>query len=277
MCPVSILFLSLYKLEVLSKNCLPLPELFTFPHIYQVTTCKNKSSIYSPSLFHKISHNIFFFLIRQKLLLSCPVCLPSMATRFLSPKLLKNLRCFTRPLNSASSASATAVSPLNYDEKPEPTTAFDQKQPKTSVHQPTITTSLDFDDHQKLFASVSTSKLLRSSANLGLAANEPFVDFGMWVMNSRLMETSLIRDVILKTVKHTFFEHFCAGETTEEAGDSIRKLHQAGLRGMLVYAVEHTTDNIGCDRNLEGFLKSVEFAKSLPPSSVSFFFFKFSL
>ena len=187
-----------------------------------------------------------------------------MATRLLSPKLLNNLRSFTRPLNSASSATFTAVSPLNYDEKPEPS-ALEKQQ---TVNQPT--TTLDLDDHQKLFASVSTFKLLRSSANLGLAANEPFVDFGMWVMNSRLMETSLIRDIISKTVKHTFFEHFCAGETTEEAGECVRKIHDAGLRGMLVYAIEYTSDNTGCDRNLQGFLRSVEFAKSLPPSSVSF-------
>ncbi|XVF20524.1 hypothetical protein REPUB_Repub12eG0007900 [Reevesia pubescens] len=196
-----------------------------------------------------------------------------MATRFLSPKLLNNLRSFTRPLNSASSASISAVSPLNFEEKPEaPADSAVEKQP-TSLnhhhHQQTIT-SLDLDDHQKLFDSVSTLKLLRSSAALGLASNETFVDFGMWVMNSRLMETSLIRDIILKTVKHTFFEHFCAGETTEEAGECVKKIHRSGLRGMLVYAVEHTSDNAGCDRNLEGFLRSVQFAKSLPPSSVSF-------
>ncbi|EOY04343.1 Methylenetetrahydrofolate reductase family protein isoform 1 [Theobroma cacao] len=188
-----------------------------------------------------------------------------MATRLLSPKLLNDLRYFTRPLNSASSASITAVSPLNFDEKPEPAAAAIEKPP---INQPSAT--FDLNDHQKLFDSVSTLKLLRSSANLALASIEPFVDFGMWVMNSRLMETSLIRDVILKTVKHTFFEHFCAGENTKEAGECVRKIHEAGLRGMLGYAVEHTSDNAGCERNLEAFLRSVEFAKSLPPSSVSF-------
>ncbi|GMI74052.1 hypothetical protein like AT5G38710 [Hibiscus trionum] len=140
-----------------------------------------------------------------------------------------------------------------------------------SRHEPAASTIVDLDDHRKLFASVSTSKLVRSLINLGLASNETFVDFGMWVMNPRLMETALVRDVILKTVKHTTFEHFCAGETTEEAGECLRKIHeQAGLRGMLAYAVEHASDNDGCDRNLEGFIRSFEFSKSLPPSSVSF-------
>ncbi|GMI77028.1 hypothetical protein like AT5G38710 [Hibiscus trionum] len=192
-----------------------------------------------------------------------------MATRVLSsPKLLKNLRTLIRPLNSAASSAAAAVSPLNFDDKPE-LSAVEKLHPTTTLHQPTTTTPLDFDDHQKLFASVSTLKLLRSSVNLGLASNETFVDFGMWVMNSRLIETPLVRDIILKTVKHTFFEHFCAGETPSEAAECLRKIEEAGLRGMLVYAVEHTSDNAGCDRNLEGFLQSVEFAKSLPPSSVS--------
>ncbi|KAK5810770.1 proline dehydrogenase 2, mitochondrial-like [Gossypium arboreum] len=159
------------------------------------------------------------------------------------------LRLFNRRFNSTVS-TATVLQTL----KPEPAAL----------------TIVDLDDHRKLFSSVSTSKLLRSSINLGLTSNETFVDFGMWVMNSRLMETSLVRDVILKTVKHTMFEHFCAGETTEEAGECVRKIHDAGLRGMLVYAVEHTSDNTGCDRNLEGFLRCVEFSKSLPPSSVSF-------
>ncbi|KAE8685453.1 Proline dehydrogenase 1 [Hibiscus syriacus] len=188
-----------------------------------------------------------------------------MATKFLSPKLLNTLPPFTRFLSSASTASIAAVSPLNFDEKPEPNDAEKQLTEPT-----TATTNLDLSDHQKLFASVSTLKLLRSSATLGLASNERFIDFGMWVMNSRLMETSLVRDAILKTVKHTFFQQFCAGETTEEAADCVRRVHDSGFRGMLVYAVEHTEDNAGCDRNLEGFIKSVELSKSLPPSSVSF-------
>ncbi|KAE8660832.1 Proline dehydrogenase 1 [Hibiscus syriacus] len=161
-----------------------------------------------------------------------------------------NLRLFSRRLNTVSSSSSSIAAGSRLS-KPEPAA-------------PTI---VDLDDPRKLFSSVSTSKFLRSLVNLGLVANETFVDFGMWVMNSRLVETTLVRDVILKTVKHTMFEHFCAGETTEEAGQCARKIHEAGLRGMLAYAVEHTSDNNTCDRNLEGFIRSVDFSKSLPPSS----------
>lgn len=192
-----------------------------------------------------------------------------MATKFLSPKLLNTFPSFTRFLNSPSTASLSAVAPLKFDEKPEPSAV--EKQP-TSLKQESITNAtLDLDDHQKLFGSIPTLSLVRSSTNLELAANKRFVDFGMWVMNSKLMETSLVRDFILKTVKHTFFQHFCAGETMDEAADCVRRIHDKGFRGMPVYAVEHTGDNTGCDRNLEGFIGSVELAKSLPPSSVSIF------
>ncbi|GMI66128.1 hypothetical protein HRI_000282100 [Hibiscus trionum] len=173
-----------------------------------------------------------------------------MATRVhSSPKLLKNLRSFIRPLNSATSSSSAAVSPLNFGDKPDLSTV--------EKHHTTTTTPLDFDDHQKLFASVSTSKLLRSSFNLGLVSNETFLDLGMWVMNSRLIQTPLLRHIILKTVKHTFFQQFCAGETPEEAAECLRKIQDAGLRSMLIYAAEHTSDNAGCDRNLEGFFYRV--------------------
>ncbi|KAK9272235.1 hypothetical protein L1049_002606 [Liquidambar formosana] len=186
-----------------------------------------------------------------------------MATRVVSPKLLKNLRCFTRSLNSSPS-SITAVSPLNFAEKPSPT-------PTTTTPPDSI---IDLDDVSKLFATVSTGKLLRSSINLHMAAVNPMVDVGMWVMRSRLMETVVLRDVIVGIIKKTFFEHFCAGEDVEEAGRAIRSLWGSGLRGMLVYGVEHTDDNESCDRNLEEFLRTVESTKSLPPSSVSFIIVK---
>lgn len=96
------------------------------------------------------------------------------------------------------------------------------------------------------------------------------MDVGMWVMNSKLMEIGAFRNVVMKGVKHTFFEHFCAGETEEEVGQCMRRINKAGMRGMLVYAVEHTSDNAGCDQNLQGFLGTVKLTKSLPPSSVGF-------
>lgn len=103
-----------------------------------------------------------------------------------------------------------------------------------------------------------------------MAAMEPVVDLGMWVMNSKLMETEVFRKIVMGGVKHTFFEHFCAGETEKEVAQSMRRINKAGMRGMLVYAVEHTSDNAGCDENMQGFLRTIKLTKSLPPSSVGF-------
>ena len=99
------------------------------------------------------------------------------------------------------------------------------------------------------------------------------MDLGMWVMNSKIMDMEVFRDIVLAFVKHTFYEHFCAGENALATENTVRSLNSggAGLRAMLVYAVEYASDNQSCDRNLEAFLDTVEIAKSLPPSSVSYF------
>ncbi|KAK2663088.1 hypothetical protein Ddye_001662 [Dipteronia dyeriana] len=192
-----------------------------------------------------------------------------MATRLLQSKLLlhNNLR---RHLTSSSS-TLTAVPPLNITQKAEPaTTAIETEtaKPNNSI--------IDINDHQKLFGLLSTSKLLRAAFNLHLAAIESIVDLGTWVMNSKMMEMELARDVVLGTVKHTFYEHFCAGESAAEVRRCVGKVNEAGLRAMLVYAVEHTNDKTECQQNLQGFLQTVQSVKSLPPSSVSFVIVKIS-
>ncbi|BFG26401.1 proline dehydrogenase 2 mitochondrial [Prunus yedoensis var. nudiflora] len=183
-------------------------------------------------------------------------------------KLLKTLR----PLNSAaSSTTISAISPpIGYAEKP-----LQSPSGHAITAADTITDNIfNLDDVDKLFASVSTPTLLRASLNLHAVAFEPLVDMGMWVMKSRLMDTPLIRDVIMGIIRYTFYEHFCAGENAVAAGRSVLELNEAGLRGMLVYALEYAGDNDACDRNLQGFLDTVEATKSLPPSSVSFIIMK---
>ncbi|CAI9276803.1 unnamed protein product [Lactuca saligna] len=128
----------------------------------------------------------------------------------------------------------------------------------------------DFEDTKGLFSSVTTGKLLRSAANLNLAAVEPVVDMGVWVMKSRLMQVGLFREIVLGVIKHTSYEHFVAGADTEETGRTVKKLWESGLRGMLDYGLEHAIDNESCDINTQEFIKTVESTQSLPPSSVSF-------
>ncbi|KAL4650936.1 hypothetical protein ACB092_01G123100 [Castanea dentata] len=170
----------------------------------------------------------------------------------LSKKLLKSLcngKFFsTRPLNSSSPSSSILINLTT--EKPE--------QPPIDLHQLTNTTSLNLHDVEKLFSSVPTTKLLRASANLQMAAMEPVVDFGMWVMNSKLMDIEVFKEIVLGFVKHTFYERFCAGEDALATGGTVRRLHNggAGLRAMLDYAMEYAGDNQSCDRNLEAFLRT---------------------
>lgn len=152
-----------------------------------------------------------------------------------------------------------------------------------SVHAPTLSSAenspeehpvssaaLDLDDAERLFSAVPTARLLRAAANLHVAAFEPAVDLGSRVMESRLMETPIVRSAVLGIVRHTFFEHFCAGEDSEAAAKAVMRLREVGIRGMLVYALEYASTNEACDRNLEGFITTVRSAKSLPPSSASF-------
>ncbi|KAF4348099.1 hypothetical protein F8388_010049 [Cannabis sativa] len=188
-----------------------------------------------------------------------------MASRVPRGNLLKSLRYFSRPLNSAASSSAFSapgVPPLNFAEKSETSAVAVADEFQTGS--PGV---FDVYNTEKLFSSIPTTRLLRASANLHVAAIEPVVDLGMWVMKSKLMETELVKNVVMETIRHTFYEHFCAGEDTAAAGKTILKLREAGLRGMLVYALEYAADNESCDRNLDGFLQTVESTKSLPPSS----------
>ncbi|XP_058111759.1 proline dehydrogenase 1, mitochondrial-like [Magnolia sinica] len=90
------------------------------------------------------------------------------------------------------------------------------------------------------------------------------------VMRSRLMENKYFRGMLMGIIKRSIYEHFCAGEDLEEASRTLQRLWDNGLRGILDYGLEDATDNEGCDRNLEEFLKTVETTSLLPPSSVRF-------
>ncbi|KAE9604992.1 putative proline dehydrogenase [Lupinus albus] len=187
-----------------------------------------------------------------------------MATRVIPPRILRNLRynTATKPLNSTHPSSLTPTL--------SPPTCLDPKPPSSTVLRPAIDPSaLNFHDVEKLFSYVPTYKLLRSTAVLHATGVEPMVDLGMWIMKSKFMEIEGVKDIILAAIRGTFYNHFCAGEDAITAGKSIGSLNDGGLRGMLVYGVEDAHDNDGCDRNLKGFMHTVNVSRSLPTSSVS--------
>ncbi|KAK7340767.1 hypothetical protein VNO77_21480 [Canavalia gladiata] len=189
-----------------------------------------------------------------------------MATRVIPPRILKKLRYNTVVAKSLNSTHA----PLSPTLSPPPCVL----EPKPPVLRPSSAADLNFDNVERLFSYVSTSKLIRSTAVLHATALEPMVDFGTWLLSSNLMQVDGLRDLVLAAVRRTFYYHFCAGEDASSAGKTIGSLNEAGLRGMLVYGVEDAHDNDACDRNLQGFLHTADVTRSLPPSSVSYMIVK---
>ncbi|XP_059293809.1 proline dehydrogenase 2, mitochondrial-like isoform X3 [Lycium ferocissimum] len=196
-----------------------------------------------------------------------------MANKVFCPKLLKNLGFHVRRLNSAPSP-LSAVPPLNFtgDFNAATVTA-----PNLLDTTPQINTALqnhnniiNFDDVKELFYGVPTTKLIRSSLTLQMAAIEPMVDLGMWVMNSKLMEMPVFKEVMLGFVKNTFYEHFCAGKDLADVRRTVTNLSNSGLKAMLDYGVEHATENESCDQSMKSFIQTIESTKSLPESSASF-------
>ncbi|KAL2339825.1 hypothetical protein Fmac_007765 [Flemingia macrophylla] len=134
--------------------------------------------------------------------------------------------------------------------------------PPTSVLRPAAADDLNFNDHHKLFSHLPTSDLLRSVAVLHATAVDPLVDFGTWLLCSNLMNVNGLREILLASVRHSFYNHFCVGEDARAASKSIRALSRASLCGMLVYSVEDALDNQAYNRNFHGFLRTVDFSRS---------------
>ncbi|KAK8934041.1 hypothetical protein KSP39_PZI015995 [Platanthera zijinensis] len=126
---------------------------------------------------------------------------------------------------------------------------------------------LDLSDTERLFGPAETGELLRSLATMYTLAMEPAVDLGMAVLKSPSVMSS---PAVMAAVRGTVYRQFCAGEGMEEAAETLRRLWKVGLRGILDYGLEDAVDGEACDRNLAGFLRTVDMTPALPASSVSF-------
>lgn len=181
-------------------------------------------------------------------------------------KLLRQNYRLLKPLTTLSSTTtppSTIISPDTFSDKLTPTaTTFGSGSASASL--------LSFEDSKDLFASISTTKLLKSTLTLKMAAVEPVVDLGTWVINSKLMNVGVFKDVVMGFTKCTFYDHFVAGRNVNEAGETVKMLWDDGFRGMLDYGLEHVDDNDSCDRNSEAFINTVDSTNSLPATSVSF-------
>ncbi|KAL0450396.1 UNVERIFIED_CONTAM: Proline dehydrogenase 1, mitochondrial [Sesamum latifolium] len=150
---------------------------------------------------------------------------------------------------------------------PPPPTATDDY-PSTSTN--SINFQLELDDTKRLFSSVSTSKLIKSTGMLKISSYNRAVDFGLWIMTSGLMNNPVVRNLVLAVTEHTFYPHYCAGKDLEKAVRTVKKLWDSGLGAMLNYGLEHATDNESCDRNLQEFLRTINSTKSIDSCQVSF-------
>ncbi|KAL2333525.1 hypothetical protein Fmac_014738 [Flemingia macrophylla] len=93
--------------------------------------------------------------------------------------------------------------------------------PPTSVLRPAATDDLNFNDHHKLFSQLPTLDLLRSTAVLHATAVDPLFDFGTWLLHFNLMNVNGLHEILLASVRHSFYNHFCSGEDAAAAAKSI--------------------------------------------------------
>ncbi|XP_042063533.1 proline dehydrogenase 2, mitochondrial-like isoform X1 [Salvia splendens] len=131
------------------------------------------------------------------------------------------------------------------------------------------TAYINLDDSKELFSTVTTSKLMATAFTLHVVMNEAMIHFGSKVMNSRLMDTPISREVLLGSIEHTLYHHFCGGKTLKDADRAARKLWESGLQSMLDYGMEHAHDNASCDHNMREIIHTISSTLSLPSSPVS--------
>lgn len=128
---------------------------------------------------------------------------------------------------------------------------------------------INLDDYKELFSSISTPKLMASTFTHHVVLNELVIELGQCVMNSRLMKTPVSREILLGSIEHTLYHHFCGGKTLGDADRAARKLWDSGLQAMLDYGMEHADNNALCDQNMVEIVRTIASTKSLSPSPVS--------
>lgn len=125
---------------------------------------------------------------------------------------------------------------------------------------------LEFGDTERLFAGERSTSLVRTLAVLQALSVGPLVDVATAALRSPAVAGSAAGRAAARA---TAYQHFCAGETAEEAAAAVRRLWRGGMGGILDYGIEDAEDGPACDRNAAGFLAAIDVAAALPPGSVS--------
>ncbi|XP_040384432.1 proline dehydrogenase 2, mitochondrial-like [Oryza brachyantha] len=125
---------------------------------------------------------------------------------------------------------------------------------------------LEFGDTGRLFAGERSASLVRTLAVLQALSVGPLVDVATAALRSPAVAGSAVGRAAARA---TAYQHFCAGETAEEAAAAVRRLWRGGMGGILDYGIEDAEDGPACDRNAAGFLAAIDVAAALPPGSAS--------
>ncbi|GFQ06569.1 proline dehydrogenase 2 mitochondrial [Phtheirospermum japonicum] len=174
-------------------------------------------------------------------------------------KLLRSLPYHSRRLKRTAPPPPLPAPKITLIAKPDP-------KPIAAPTEPPV----NLDDSKELFSSFSTTKLIKSAVTLQMASMESVVELGSTVINSRLMKSPISKKVVLESIEHTFYDHFCGGKNLGEADRTVKRLWDSGLRAMLDYGLEHAIDNGACDRNADEFVQTIESTKFLGACPVSF-------
>jgi len=95
---------------------------------------------------------------------------------------------------------------------------------------------VDFSNTQVAYATLSTTDLIRAYLVFKACGIKPLLTHADQVLQTsyRILGKSLTEAI----VRHTFFRHFCAGETSKTIRPRVAKLKQGGVAGILDYAAE---------------------------------------
>jgi len=95
---------------------------------------------------------------------------------------------------------------------------------------------MDFDDPMEAFRAKSTKEIARSIFVFRICTIQPFVKNANSLLNlSNRILGSTFTDAV---VRHTFFNHFCGGETKQSIMPTVNRLKKAGVGSILDYAAE---------------------------------------
>lgn len=181
------------------------------------------------------------------------------------------------PIDSKSSASAARVTEATAPPIENVETVDVERQSIAPGEAPGSSSVIELtDDGEILYSGMTSKELLVTLFNLQVLSYEPMVELSLNVLNSRLLRWPVTSTPLLWFIKRTTYKHFCAGENTVEAGQTLNRMWELGLRGVLDYSLEDAEDEGICDANCAGFLKTIASTKELPDGSVSFICVKLS-